>query len=104
MIDALFDTKNRKSVLGTNDIDENGETTLRDYGVYRFENGELVFDQTVQAEATPGGDAPRGGTGPAEGGSPEQWLRSNPRGRDGPGRSVPLPPRRMPLDGRTAPQ
>jgi branched-chain amino acid transport system substrate-binding protein len=72
MIDALFDTEGRKSVLGTYDIDENGDTTLTDYGVYRIEDGELVFDQTVQAEAAPGGDAPGGGTGPAEGGSPEQ--------------------------------
>ncbi|MBD0283544.1 MAG: branched-chain amino acid ABC transporter substrate-binding protein, partial [Thermoleophilaceae bacterium] len=64
MIDALFDTKGRRSVLGTYDIDENGDTTLTDYGVYRIEGGELVFDQTVQAKAEPGGDAPGGGTGP----------------------------------------
>jgi branched-chain amino acid transport system substrate-binding protein len=49
MIDALFETKGRKSVLGTYDIDENGDTTITDYGVYRIENGELVFDSTVQA-------------------------------------------------------
>jgi branched-chain amino acid transport system substrate-binding protein len=72
MIDALFDTKGRESVLGTYDIDENGDTTLTDYGVYRIEGGELVFDQTVQAEAAPGGDAPGGGTGPADGGSEEE--------------------------------
>jgi hypothetical protein len=35
-------------------------------------DGELVFDQTVRAEAMPGVDAPGGGTGPAEGGSREQ--------------------------------
>ena len=34
MIDALFMTKGRESVLGTYDIDENGDTTLTDYGVY----------------------------------------------------------------------
>jgi branched-chain amino acid transport system substrate-binding protein len=66
MIDGLFDTQGRKSVLGTYDIDENGDTTLTDYGVYRIEGGELVFDQTVQARA------PGGGAGPAEGGSEEQ--------------------------------
>jgi branched-chain amino acid transport system substrate-binding protein len=49
MIDALFNTKGRKSVLGTYDIDENGDTTITDYGVYTVENGELVFDQTVKA-------------------------------------------------------
>ncbi len=49
LIDALFETKGRESVLGTYDIDENGDTTITDYGVYRVENGELVFDQTIEA-------------------------------------------------------
>jgi branched-chain amino acid transport system substrate-binding protein len=49
MIDALFETKGRESVLGTYDIDENGDTTITDYGVYRIEDGELVFDQTIKA-------------------------------------------------------
>jgi branched-chain amino acid transport system substrate-binding protein len=49
LIDALFETKGRKSVLGTYDIDENGDTTLTDYGVYRVEDGELVFDETIKA-------------------------------------------------------
>jgi branched-chain amino acid transport system substrate-binding protein len=49
MIDALFQTKGRESVLGTYDIDENGDTTLTDYGVYRIEGGELAFDKTIQA-------------------------------------------------------
>jgi branched-chain amino acid transport system substrate-binding protein len=50
MIDALFQTKGRESVLGTYDIDENGDTTLTDYGVYTIKGGELQFDQTIQAE------------------------------------------------------
>ena len=50
MIDALFQTKGRESVLGTYDIDENGDTTLTDYGVYTIEGGELQFDQTIKAE------------------------------------------------------
>jgi branched-chain amino acid transport system substrate-binding protein len=49
MIDALFQTKGRDSVLGTYDIDENGDTTLSDYGVYTVNDGELVFDETVKA-------------------------------------------------------
>jgi branched-chain amino acid transport system substrate-binding protein len=49
MIDALYETKGRESVLGTYDIDENGDTTLTDYGVYRVRNGELVFDETIKA-------------------------------------------------------
>jgi branched-chain amino acid transport system substrate-binding protein len=51
-IDALFQTKGRSSVLGTYDIDENGDTTITDYGVYSIENGELVFDESVKAEGT----------------------------------------------------
>ncbi len=50
MIEALFGTKGRESVLGTYDIDENGDTTLTDYGVYTIEGGELQFDQTIKAE------------------------------------------------------
>jgi branched-chain amino acid transport system substrate-binding protein len=49
MIDALFNTKGRESVLGTYDIDENGDTTLTDYGVYTIKGGELEFDQTIKA-------------------------------------------------------
>jgi branched-chain amino acid transport system substrate-binding protein len=47
---ALFDTKDRESVLGTYSIDENGDTTLSDYGVYRIEGGELVFDRSIKAK------------------------------------------------------
>ncbi len=51
MIDGLFATKGRESVLGTYDIDENGDTTLTDYGVYTIDGGELSFGETVKAEA-----------------------------------------------------
>jgi branched-chain amino acid transport system substrate-binding protein len=50
MIDGLFATKGRQSVLGTYDIDENGDTTLTDYGVYSIKGGELQFDETIQAK------------------------------------------------------
>ncbi len=46
---AAVQTKGRGSVLGTYDIDENGDTTLSDYGVYTVKDGELVFDETVKA-------------------------------------------------------
>ncbi|MEX2196349.1 MAG: branched-chain amino acid ABC transporter substrate-binding protein [Thermoleophilaceae bacterium] len=49
VIEALFSTQGRESVLGTYDIDENGDTTLTDYGIYTIADGELVFDQTIQA-------------------------------------------------------
>ena len=51
MIDALFQTKGRESVLGTYDIDENGDTTFTDYGIYTVKGGELEFSKTIQAAA-----------------------------------------------------
>jgi branched-chain amino acid transport system substrate-binding protein len=51
IISALFDTADRQSVLGTYSIDENGDTTLTDYGVYAIDGGELQFDQTIKAQA-----------------------------------------------------
>jgi branched-chain amino acid transport system substrate-binding protein len=49
ILKALFETKDRESVLGTYSIDENGDTTLSDYGVYTVKDGELVFDSTIKA-------------------------------------------------------
>jgi branched-chain amino acid transport system substrate-binding protein len=50
IVKALFDTKDRQSVLGTYSIDENGDTTLTDYGVYSIDGGELKFDETIKAK------------------------------------------------------
>jgi branched-chain amino acid transport system substrate-binding protein len=50
IIKALFSTKDRNSVLGTYSIDENGDTTLTDYGIYSVKDGNLVFDKTVKAQ------------------------------------------------------
>ena len=43
-------TKGRNSVLGTYDIDENGDTTLTDYGLYTIEDGKLVFSKVIKAQ------------------------------------------------------
>jgi branched-chain amino acid transport system substrate-binding protein len=51
ILKAIFATKDRASVLGTYSIDENGDTTLTDYGIYAVEGGELKFDQTIKAQA-----------------------------------------------------
>jgi len=51
VLKAIFDTKDRQSVLGTYSIDENGDTSLTDYGVYSIKNGELQFDETIKAKA-----------------------------------------------------
>ena len=53
VIDAFFKIKDRDSVLGKYSIDENGDTTLSDYGADRVENGKLVFDKVIKAQ-TPG--------------------------------------------------
>ena len=50
VLKALFETKDRESVLGNYSIDENGDTTLTDYGIYTIEDGELTFDKTVKAQ------------------------------------------------------
>jgi branched-chain amino acid transport system substrate-binding protein len=50
IVKALFETRDRQSVLGAYSIDENGDTTLTDYGIYRVRDGELEFDQTIKAQ------------------------------------------------------
>jgi branched-chain amino acid transport system substrate-binding protein len=49
VIDAFFKIKDRDSVLGKYSIDENGDTTLSDYGGNRIEKGQLVFDKVIKA-------------------------------------------------------
>lgn len=52
VIDAFYKIKDRQSVLGTYSIDENGDTTLSDYGGNRIEGGKLVFDKVIKAKTT----------------------------------------------------
>ena len=47
VIEAMFATEDRDSILGTYSIDENGDTTLTDYGVFTIDGGDLVFDQKI---------------------------------------------------------
>jgi branched-chain amino acid transport system substrate-binding protein len=54
VIDAFFKIKNRDSVLGKYSIDENGDTTLTDYGADRVKNKKLVFDKVIKAQGTAG--------------------------------------------------
>jgi branched-chain amino acid transport system substrate-binding protein len=51
VVAAFFQTRNRKSALGTYDIDKNGDTTLSDYGGYRVEKGALVFGNVIKAQS-----------------------------------------------------
>ena len=50
MIEQLFNTKDRKSVLGTYSIDENGDTTLTDYGLYKIEGGQPTYEKKIVAD------------------------------------------------------
>jgi branched-chain amino acid transport system substrate-binding protein len=49
VVDAIFQTKNRNSVLGTYSIDANGDTTLTDYGLYKIVGSTLTFDRVIKA-------------------------------------------------------
>jgi branched-chain amino acid transport system substrate-binding protein len=50
VIDAFFKIKDRDSVLGKYSIDENGDTTLTDYGANRVRDNKLVFDKVIKAQ------------------------------------------------------
>ncbi len=43
-------TKGRESVLGTYDIDANGDTTITDYGLYTIKDGLPTFDKVIKAQ------------------------------------------------------
>jgi branched-chain amino acid transport system substrate-binding protein len=50
VIDAFYKIKDRDSVLGKYSIDENGDTTLSDYGADVVKGGKLVFDKVLKAQ------------------------------------------------------
>jgi branched-chain amino acid transport system substrate-binding protein len=49
VVAALFATRNRRSAIGTYSIDRHGDTTLRNYGLYKLVRGKLRFDRTVRS-------------------------------------------------------
>jgi branched-chain amino acid transport system substrate-binding protein len=50
VIDQFFKIKDRDSVLGKYSIDQNGDTTLSDYGGDKVKGGQLVFDKVIKAQ------------------------------------------------------
>ena len=46
--DQIHQTKDKQSVLGTYSIDQNGDTSLTDYGLYTIKDGELAFDKVIK--------------------------------------------------------
>jgi branched-chain amino acid transport system substrate-binding protein len=49
VVKAIFSTRDRHSVIGTYSIDDNGDTTLKRYGVYRIVAGRLTFWKALDA-------------------------------------------------------
>jgi hypothetical protein len=43
VIESFFALGERRSVLGTYEIDPRGDTTLADYGAYSVRSGRLAF-------------------------------------------------------------
>jgi len=50
VIEQLYATVDRDSVIGTYSIDENGDTTLSDYGLYVVKDGIPTFEKKIVAE------------------------------------------------------
>jgi branched-chain amino acid transport system substrate-binding protein len=50
VVEALFNTKDKDSVLGTYSIDENGDTTLTDYGLYVIKDGVPTFSKKIVSQ------------------------------------------------------
>jgi branched-chain amino acid transport system substrate-binding protein len=46
----LENTKDRESALGVYSIDENGDTTLTDYGLYTIKDGQPTFERVIKAQ------------------------------------------------------
>ena len=49
VVKELFNTKGREGVIGTYDIDANGDTTLTDYGLYAIKNGLPTYEKKIVA-------------------------------------------------------
>jgi branched-chain amino acid transport system substrate-binding protein len=56
VIDQLYQTKGKKSVLGTYNIDKDGDTTINDFGRYLIKGGALKFLKTVKVEKDSNGN------------------------------------------------
>jgi branched-chain amino acid transport system substrate-binding protein len=50
IIEQVFKTKDKKSVLGTYSIDKDGDVTTNQVGRFGVKNGKLAYDKTAQVE------------------------------------------------------
>jgi branched-chain amino acid transport system substrate-binding protein len=56
VIDQVFKTKNKKSVLGTYSIDKDGDVTTKQFGRFLVAGGKLKYEKTVQVEKDSSGN------------------------------------------------
>jgi branched-chain amino acid transport system substrate-binding protein len=47
--DAVYATKNRPSVLGTYSINKDGDSSIKDYGLYKIVGKVLTFDRVIKS-------------------------------------------------------
>jgi branched-chain amino acid transport system substrate-binding protein len=50
IIDQVFKTKDKQSVLGTYSVDKDGDVTTKQFGRFLVEAGKLKYDKTVQVD------------------------------------------------------
>jgi branched-chain amino acid transport system substrate-binding protein len=60
VVSALFQTKNRKSILGTYSLDKEGDTNITAYGVYVIKSKALTFKNKIETKPI----LPKGPKGP----------------------------------------
>jgi branched-chain amino acid transport system substrate-binding protein len=56
VIDQVFKTKSKPSVLGTYSIDKDGDATITQFGRYLVKGGKLEFNKTVQVKKDSSGN------------------------------------------------
>ena len=48
----LENTKDRDSALGVYSIDQNGDTSLTDYGIFSLKGGQVKFEKVIKSNPT----------------------------------------------------
>jgi branched-chain amino acid transport system substrate-binding protein len=56
LIDQVYQTKDKKSVLGTYSVDKDGDVTTNQFGRFLVKNGKLSYDKTVTVEKDSSGN------------------------------------------------
>jgi branched-chain amino acid transport system substrate-binding protein len=56
IIDQVFKTKDKKSVLGTYSVDKDGDVTTKQFGRFFVKSGKLSYDKTVEVQKDSSGN------------------------------------------------